>query len=176
MSLESIKAIWPRTSDLMCNIMLVYFFEYNCITCFADRFAHFNELNTPKEHRDDYFVANYYIVLNMSYQLGVFISRSSLNLVKFSNVTILTVLQGLNFLAMLCNLLYMCYAVLSLWVLCPYFIWIGLMGGASYVNCMHSFLERENLRKDEKETAISFALVLVDVGVTSSALFAIFMT
>lgn len=67
MSCSSIAAIWPRTKDLMYNIFAVYLFEYNCITCFADRFAEFNLENTDPKHKKDYFIANYYIMLNLSY-------------------------------------------------------------------------------------------------------------
>ena len=50
MSFSSIASVYPRCYDLYINIFLVYFFEYNCITCFADRFSEFNKENTPEEH------------------------------------------------------------------------------------------------------------------------------
>ena len=176
MTLSSIASIWPRTQDLMWNLFLVYFFEYNCITCFADRFAEFNLENADESHKDDYFIANYYIVLNLSYQLGVFMSRSSLRFFPVQNLTALTILQGINFVVMLINSLFLREAILSLWVLCPFFVWIGLMGGCSYVNIMHNFLKRDILRKEEKEIAISTALVLISVATMLSAVFAIVMT
>jgi hypothetical protein len=33
-------------------------------------------------------------------------------------------------------------------------IWVGLMGGAAYVNTYHLILEDKNISKDEKELAI----------------------
>jgi hypothetical protein len=103
-------------------------------------------------------------------------SRSSLRFFTVKKVWILSVLQFINFAVLLVNSLFLRNGVLSLWVLCPIFIWIGLMGGCSYVNIMHNFLKRDVLRKEEKEIAISFALVVVDCATTLSAIFAIVMT
>ena len=176
MTFESFKSVWPRAYDLMLNIMIVYFLDYSCTTCFADRLALYNKQNTSEEHKEDYFVANYYICLHMSYRLGVFISKSSLSFLTIPDITILSVVQFFNFMAMLLNSFYKRSAVLTLWVLCPYFFWIGLIGGAAYVNVWHNFLKRESLRKDEKETAISFGLVGLDIGVTLASVFSMFMT
>jgi hypothetical protein len=33
----------------------------------------------------------------------------------------------------------------SLFVLCPLLIWVGFMGGASYVNVMHNLLDLKTL-------------------------------
>ena len=65
------------------------------------------------------------------------ISRSSLKFVKIRNVTMLTVLQLVNFLVLFINCFFKQQAVKNLYILCPLFVWIGLMGGASYVNINH---------------------------------------
>lgn len=68
------------------------------------------------------------------------------------------------------------YLVLdNLWALAPIFIWVGLMGGASYVNVMHNILELETLKKTEKEAAIVLTLVFNDTGILCASIFTIVM-
>jgi hypothetical protein len=45
------------------------------------------------------------------------------------------------------------------------------MGGASYVNIMHNLLELKTLRQDEKEVAVTLALIFIDVGIVSASSF-----
>lgn len=60
---------------------------------------------------------------------------------------------------------------MNLYILSPLFVWIGLMGGASYVNINHGYLERETLPVDEKEIAVSVSLIFVDIGNLSASIF-----
>lgn len=59
----------------------------------------------------------------------------------------------------------------TLYALSPMFIWVGLMGGASYVNVMHNILELDILEKKEKEIAIVLSLMFNDTGVILSSIF-----
>ena len=63
----------------------------------------------------------------------------------------------------------------SLYVLCPLLIWVGFMGGASYVNVMHNLLEHKTLKKNEKEAALALSLMFNDSGVLLSAIFSLVM-
>ena len=63
----------------------------------------------------------------------------------------------------------------SLYVLCPLFIWVGLMGGGSYVNVMHNLLELKTLKSTEKEGALVLSLMFNDFGVLLSAVFTLLM-
>lgn len=63
----------------------------------------------------------------------------------------------------------------NLWALAPMFIWVGLMGGASYVNVMHNILELNTLKKTEKEAAIVLTLVFNDTGILFASIFTIVM-
>jgi len=81
--------------------------------------------------------------MNTCYQIGVFLSRSSLSYLKIKKVWILTGLQLINFIFLFVNAKYM--FIESLYVLCPIYIWVGLMGGGSYVNVLHRLRELETL-------------------------------
>jgi len=47
----------------------------------------------------------------------------------------------------------------------PMLIWVGLMGGASYVNVLHAMLDLNTLDKTEKESAMSLSLFFNDFGI-----------
>ena len=49
--------------------------------------------------------------------------------------------------------------------MCPVVVWVGLMGGASYVNVLHGILDLETLDKTEKEMALSLSLLFNDTGI-----------
>ena len=59
----------------------------------------------------------------------------------------------------------------SLYILCPIMIWVGLMGGAAYVNVMHSLLKLDTLRQSEKEGALVLSLIFNDSGVLLASIF-----
>ena len=114
--------------------------------------------------------------LNVSYQTGVFISRSSLRFVKIpaGKVWILTALQMVNFTLIGFNAYYMW--ITTLYVMCPIVVWVGLMGGGSYVNVLHGILTLETLDKTEKEMAVSLSLGFNDSGILLATLFSMVLS
>ena len=63
--------------------------------------------------------------------------------------------------------------VSSLYVLCPLYIFVGLMGGGSYVNVLHCILKLETLDKTEKESAMSLSMVFNDIGIVAASVIAL---
>jgi hypothetical protein len=57
----------------------------------------------------------------------------------------------------------------SLYVTCPVLIWVGIMGGGSYVNVLHCILDLKTLEKTEKEMALSLSLLFNDTGIFLAA-------
>ena len=105
--------------------------------------------------------------------MGVFASRSSLSLIRIQKVWIITTLQLINFIFWLFNTIF--FFCESLYVLFPLMIWVGLMGGASYVNVMFSILEHEKLAKTEKELALTMTTIGNDIGILSASLLALLL-
>lgn len=121
------------------------------------------------EKKEEVGIKEYFVILNQCYQVGVFMSRSSLQYVKIHRIWILSVIQGFNFAFMFINTRYM--LVDNLYFMCPFFIWIGLMGGGSYVNVMHNLLELPSLKQTEKEGAVVLSLMFNDVGILTASIF-----
>lgn len=54
-------------------------------------------------------------------------------------------------------------------------IWVGLMGGASYVNVMYCILESPNLQRTEKELAMTLTTVCNDIGILIASLLSLLL-
>ena len=119
-------------------------------------------------------VNEYFVILNVCYQIGVFFSRSSLKFIKIKRVWFLTFLQMCNFVFMFLNAKYMYFE--SLYVVCPVLVFVGLMGGASYVNVLHGILELETLDKTEKESAMSLCMLFNDTGILCATTLSIILS
>jgi battenin len=163
-------------------LFIVYFFEYCIITGFAQVIRERQEMN--KLGREDIKfdklkgttnvdTPNCYIIINISYQIGVFISRSSLSYMKIPSdkLYILVLLQFFNFIFFFLDAKYLfldnifCISILS--------IWVGLMGGGAYVNIFHALLKSDKVKQSEKEIATSLALIFNSLGIVVAALFSI---
>lgn len=139
----------------------MYYLEYCCLTSFAER-AHLDS-----EKQTKYLEQNAYVILTLSYQVGVFLSRSSLSFFKVEKVWYLTYLQIINFG------IFFSIAIFR-WMptqyQIPLMVFVGLMGGCSYVNCYYLILENDTLDKRVKELATNIASFFVDFGILAASL------
>ena len=146
----------------MVNLTFVYFFEYTIITCFTDRITK-EYWKVYPEQKSQFVYANAFTIFNFCYQVGVFISRSSLSVVKIERVHWLSILQAINFLFFLANTIW--FFLENFYLMYAIMVWTGLMGGASYVNAMYLVLEHKELQKKEKELALTLTGALYDLGI-----------
>ena len=54
-------------------------------------------------------------------------------------------------------------------------IWVGLIGGGSYVNVMYRMLESPELGRNEKELALTLTTVCDDIGILSASLLSLLL-
>ena len=145
------------------NLGAVYFFEYVISTGCADR------AETKEELDSNIFVYSHsYVILAFCYQIGVFISRSSLRLVKIKWVWILTVLQGINMLVWIAQDI---YHFLNIWVQFIWMIYVGLLGGASYVNVYYLLNIDPDIKEEDRELCINLAPLFTTAGIVSACIF-----
>ena len=165
---RSLIRVLPKIWRQVAMLYLVYFFEYSIITAFAD-------IIDSKMSRLELTTTKVYVLINVCYQVGVFISRSSLSYfqVPHEHLWVLSALQMMNFLIFLASSEFM--FMTSMWVLCPMAIWTGLMGGGSYVNIFHSILTQPGLEQSEKEMATSLALMFNSSGIVTASLFSLWI-
>jgi hypothetical protein len=66
LNLTNLKIVLPKAFNLIINLFSVYFFEYSCINCFADRMGIKMKLNYP-EDVCEYRIMEFTVILNFCY-------------------------------------------------------------------------------------------------------------
>lgn len=102
--------------------------------------------------------ATQYRWLQVDYQLGVFISRSSVNVVTINKIWMMAVFQAVNVAVFLCHVIF--WFVPSIWIIFAIVFWEGLLGGGAYVNTFY------RMSKELPEARRNFALGVVPLGDT----------
>ena len=151
----------------------VYFLEYSITTAFTQACAN-QIINLHPEKKDDFALHNAFTIFNFCYQIGVFISRSSLPILKINRVWIVTLLQATMFVLWMFNAFFL--YIENIYVLFFLMIFVGLMGGASYVNVIYKIQKSEDLDRTEKELALTLLTVFDDIGIFCASLFSLIMS
>lgn len=148
-------------SHYIVPLMLVYFCEYLINQGIAGTIDRFDDSPPPGLAARNHLYAFY----QTAYQLGVFISRSSISLVQVPNISLLPVLQCANLLLML---------ACARWLLLPHrlfvaliMFWEGLVGGGMYVNTFYKI--RRTLPREIKSWALGAASMGDAAGITLAA-------
>ena len=157
----------------MINLSLVYYFEYLICTGLPIAISGQIKEKYPEE-KDGFILTNSFVIFNFCYQFGVFISRSSLSLIKIEKVWILTLLQFLNFIFWFSN----CFGmyVTNIYVYFAEMVFVGLMGGASFVNVIFLLKNSPKLLKTEKELAMNLIGCFDDMGILLASISALVLT
>ncbi|XP_055704501.1 battenin [Phlebotomus papatasi] len=150
----------PKMFKYMIPLTLVYLFEY-----FINQ-GLFELVYFPGIWLDH---ANQYRWLQVDYQIGVFISRSSVNIISFKRVWIMAVLQLINVVIFLFEVFYSFSP--SIWLIFAFVFWEGLLGGGAYVNTFYRM--SKELPPNRKAFAISITAVSDSVGIALAGLVAI---
>jgi battenin len=178
------------------NLFLVYVFEYG--VQFMAPYAFPSSTKGGIEY--DWATRNAFVLSQFCYQVGVLMSRSSLQFVRVRRVWILSLIQGVNFVCWVVQAKTLLLssndsasaqtaytALLLAWM-----VGVGLMGGASYVNVFFNILndddptatiERlpadghgsaamvlERPRFNFKELAMNIGALYATAGITGGAL------
>eukprot|EP01094_Clydonella_sp_ATCC50884_P005572 TRINITY_DN1450_c2_g1_i1.p1 TRINITY_DN1450_c2_g1~~TRINITY_DN1450_c2_g1_i1.p1 ORF type:complete len:433 (-),score=100.92 TRINITY_DN1450_c2_g1_i1:89-1240(-) len=149
---------------LASQLALVYFFEYVISTGGAS-------LANNVTSDSSWEVKNAYAILAFCYQFGVLISRSSLSIIKFKWVEILTVLQYANFILWMCQDY---WKFMNIWVQFASMVFVGLLGGASYVNVFYLILHEDHIPNKDREMCVNLAAISITLGITVACIFGLF--
>lgn len=79
--------------------------------------------------------ASQYRWLNVDYQIGVFISRSSVNIFQLNKIWLMSVFQFINVVYFLTEVIW--FYTPSIWIVFVIVLWEGLLGGGAYVNTFY---------------------------------------
>eukprot|EP01130_Rhizamoeba_saxonica_P006556 TRINITY_DN260_c0_g1_i1.p1 TRINITY_DN260_c0_g1~~TRINITY_DN260_c0_g1_i1.p1 ORF type:complete len:420 (-),score=57.50 TRINITY_DN260_c0_g1_i1:30-1229(-) len=140
-------------------LFLVYYSEYTIMQAVAPVIIFPNS----KYWADGSVVYTWY---QMLYQVGVLISRSSVNIIQFKRLWFLSSWQVVN-LIVLWSVAYFEW-IESIYIIFPIIVYEGLVGGAVYVNCF--YLLTEEIEDDIKEFAMSCVSFWYSCGILSASL------
>ncbi|XP_027215665.2 battenin isoform X2 [Penaeus vannamei] len=145
----------PSLLKYMIPIALVYIAEY-VINQGLVELIYFPDQKDWLNHHEQY---RWY---QATYQLGVLLSRSSVNFFYIRQVWITTVLQWINVLIFLTCAVF--WWISSIWVVLVLILWEGLLGGAAYVNTFYKITQE--VSDHQKPFALAITTLSDTVGVT----------
>ncbi len=96
------------------------------------------------------------------YQIGVFISRSSVNLVHIKHTWIMAFLQFANVAVLLCQVFFQ--FIPNIWIVFILILYEGLLGGAAYVNTFYRI--SQEVQPEYREYSLGIASVSDSLGIT----------
>ncbi|XP_014256380.1 battenin [Cimex lectularius] len=139
----NLKSI-PPLFKYMIPFGLVYLFEY-FINQGMFELIQFNGFIIAE--RDQY------VIYQLAYQIGVFISRSSIKLIEIRNIWLLAVLQGINVIIFTTDAIYS--YVPNIYITLVLILYEGFLGGAAYVNTFNRITHEVSLEKREFSMSIT---------------------
>ena len=126
----------------MSQLAIVYYLEYTITTSFTVACAS-QIIDLHPDQKDSFVYENTYVIFNLCYQFGVFLSRSSLSYIKIEKVWIITICQACLFTFYLLNsFVFFCHNIYVLFVM---MVFVGLMGGAQFVNVLYQIKQSDKL-------------------------------
>eukprot|EP00388_Colpodella_angusta_P003421 GDKJ01012044.1.p1 GENE.GDKJ01012044.1~~GDKJ01012044.1.p1 ORF type:complete len:171 (+),score=0.49 GDKJ01012044.1:34-513(+) len=143
------------------------------------------------KNTNNFIIKNSFVITQFCYQVGVLISRSSLACFRIRHVEILTALQFMNSIAWFiqAKLLYLgdssseSQELKFAFVLFVWMVFVGLLGGASYVNVFYNLLEKTKqgfedeavepdpmVLKERRQLCMNFGSLYAVAGITMGCL------
>lgn len=140
---ERLQLLFPLTFWYMLPLAIVYFMEY------LINFSIAQNLN----FKTGLITSNNWIYYSTIYQIGVFISRSSVKLFPIRRLWFPAFFQTLNVLILLLDAYFR--VIPAIWFIFVIILWEGLLGGSIYVNVYY----RMSIEIEPKYREYSFSVV-----------------
>ncbi|KAM4066791.1 CLN3 protein [Hirsutella rhossiliensis] len=164
---HSLRANLRRAKSLfvpyMMPLFLVYIAEYTINQGVAPTLL-YPVKSSPFRH-----LRSFYPFYGFLYQLGVFISRSSVSIVRIRNLYLPSYLQVGNLALLTLHALF--YFIPSVYIVFAIVLWEGLLGGCVYVNCFAEILE--NVPLEDREFSLGAATVSDSAGICTAGFLSI---
>lgn len=136
----------------MIPLFLVYFAEYFINQGLHELIYWDDTWLTPNEQ---------YRWYQVDYQIGVFISRSSVNIFPFKNIWFLAALQNINLVFLVFEAYF--HFLPSVWIMFVIILYEGLLGGACYVNAFYRI--SKEVKPEHKEFSMGVASMADSCGI-----------
>ncbi|XP_064599825.1 battenin-like isoform X2 [Liolophura sinensis] len=121
-----------------------------------------NDSEVIEESRCHRYIRCLKLILWLALNAGVFVSRSSVQLVQIRRVDVLSALQLINMVVWITDVH---YKFIPVYLLPALMIYVGLLGGASYVNIFYLLLNEEKYPPRDRELCVNLAALFVTLGI-----------
>jgi battenin len=162
LSWESLKDVIKYTWPVLINLVAVYTLEYIIYPGMVDR-------DTLCPISKGSIATSAYALMWTMYNVGVTISRVSISWFKIDNLWLITGLQALNlalwFVEANTHAILNMFGIFGYYVLFAWMIWVGLMGGSCYSNCMHAYNTSSSIPDKYRELGMNVGLSMVNLGI-----------
>lgn len=159
----NLQNVWKSASGILTCMVLVYFLEYFIYPGLVDR-------DTLCPEGKTWLTQNAFTVSWIAYNVGVTLSRASVTFFRIERLWILAALQFANSCLWIYEAtthhLIVQFGEAGYYIVTVWMIWVGIMGGCTYVNCMHAFGKREDIPDNLRELAITIGFAMSNVGIT----------
>lgn len=152
----------PSLAKYFLPLLLVYFAEY-FINQGLFELIYYPEVSFLNH-------AAQYRWFQVSYQLGVMISRSSLDLVQIKNLWLMSILQAVNAALFLLHAMKFVH-IPSFYIVILLIIYEGLLGGFTYVNTFYRI--KKEVKTDRQEFCISTVTTADSLGIVMAGVVAL---
>ena len=161
MSFTNLSAAFGAGYHIILNLGFVYFLEFTALNSIAERITH----KDPLKHKE----INIYEAFCMCYNIGVFVSRSSLPLVrKIKKAWIFSLCQMINFAILVCDFYF--NILQDYYIRFPMLLELGFFGGGAYAACFYHILNSTVIPQDLKELCVNIATICNDTGTLFSGI------
>ncbi|CAH1153453.1 unnamed protein product [Phaedon cochleariae] len=161
---EAIKkklSLIPGLLKYMVPFALVYFFEY---------FINQGMFELIQFENSSLSQAEQYRWFQVTYQIGVFLSRSSVNFFHIKQTWYMTFFQALNLVIFTTEAIY--YYIPNFYIVVALVLWEGVLGGSSYVNTYYRITNE--VLEENKQFSMAITSFGDSIGITLAGLTAIF--
>lgn len=170
MSFANLGQAFVAGGRIIINLGLVYLIEFTTLNGIAERVTHESTLAPEGIRRAPYEF------FCLCYQIGCFISRSALVIVKrITIVEMFTILQLTNCVFWIFEKIFFQHLITNFFGLVPLLIILGFFGGGSYAACFYFILNSTTIPSDLKELCINVATICNDLGTLGSSFLTIFI-
>lgn len=144
----------------MIPLFLVYFAEY-FINQGLFELIYYKNMWLPRMQQYRWY--------QVIYQIGVFLSRSSVNLIHIKWIYIFPLLQFVNVIILTCEVFYK--YIPNIWIIFFIILFEGLMGGGAYVNTFYRI--SEEVPAEHREFSMGVTSISDSLGISLAAAVAI---